>query len=395
MGAALALLPGSGSSSSTEGVQSVAPLAPVAQPIAPSPEESIDASLAPAPTALAVPLPAIDSSGPRPVVAPAAPLEDLVSRVVPAVAFVQAGQARGTGFFIAPDRVLTNAHVIGGHTVVQLQVGDAHYDARVGTVSQGTDLAVLHVVNPSPVQETLRLGSVGQARVGEEVIAVGSALGVLSNTVTRGIVSAVRQVGPVTLIQTDAAINPGNSGGPLISRSGLVIGVNSLRVAQQTAEGVAFAVAIDHATQLLSGRRPSDNQTPLGSLTQMLGGRDNETDDQRTRGEQDLSRILEGAARTAIELDGYWNRYAGMCVAKLKSSGDRPWFAAYDAAGVTLSNNSSINCESWLDEVRATAARIKDTVDRATETARQRGVFPGTVRDLRRRQRLDWAGWDR
>jgi hypothetical protein len=84
-----------------------------------------------------------------------------------------------------------------------------------------------------------------------------------------------------------------------------------------------------------------------------------------------------------------------MCVAKLKSSGDRPWFAAYDAAGVTLSNNSSINCESWLDEVRTTAARIKDTVDRATETARQRGVFPGTVRDLRRRQRLDWSGWDR
>jgi S1-C subfamily serine protease len=45
------------------------------------------------------------------------------------------------------------------------------------------------------------------------VIAVGSALGVLSNTVTRGIVSAVRKAGPVTLIQTDAAINPGNSGG--------------------------------------------------------------------------------------------------------------------------------------------------------------------------------------
>ena len=383
MGAALALLPGSGSKSSTENVPSAVPPAPVEQPIAPSQEESFDPPLAPMPTALAVPLPAIDSPAPRPVAAPAAPLEDLVSRVVPAVAFVQAGQARGTGFFITPDRVLTNAHVIGSHTVVQLQVGDARYDARVGTVSQGTDLAVLHVVNPSPVQETLRLGSVGQARVGEEVIAVGSALGVLSNTVTRGIVSAVRQVGPVTLIQTDAAINPGNSGGPLISRSGLVIGVNSLRVAQQTAEGVAFAVAIDHATQLLNGQRPSDNQTPLG-------GRGSDTDEQRTRGEQDFSRMLEGATRTAGELDGYWNRYASQCVAKLKPGGDRPWFAAYDAAGVTLSNNSSVNCAYWLDEVRTTATRIRDTVDRASETARQRGVYPGTVRDLRRRQRLDW-----
>jgi len=208
-------------------------------------------------------------------------------------------------------------------------------------------------------------------------------------------VSAVRQVGPVTLIQTDAAINPGNSGGPLISRSGLVIGVNSLRVAQQTAEGVAFAVAIDHATQLLNGQRPSDNQTPLNGLTQMLGGHGSETDEERTRGEQEFSRMLEGAARTAGELDGYWSRYASQCVARLKPAGDRPWFAAYDAAGITLGNHSTINCEQWLGEVRTTATRIKDTVDRASETARQRGVYPGTVRDLRRRQRLDWESGNR
>jgi S1-C subfamily serine protease len=394
MGAALALLPGSASTPAGPAHQAAAPLAPLAQPIEPSEEDSVEAPVAPATAALAAPSPSLEPPAPRPVAANA-PLEDLVSRVVPAVAFVQAGQARGTGFFITPDRVITNAHVVGAHSVVQLQVGEARYEARVGTLSQGTDLAVLHVVNPSPTQQTLRLGSVGQARVGEEVIAVGSALGVLSNTVTRGIVSAVRQVGQVTLIQTDAAINPGNSGGPLISRSGLVIGVNSLRVAQQTAEGVAFAVAIDHATQILNGQRPSDNQTPLGSLTQMLGGRGNESDDQRTRGEQELSRSLEGAARTAGELDSYWNRYAGMCVARLKPGGDRPWFAAYDPTGVTLGNNPSINCESWLDEVRTTAARIRESVDRATETARQRGVYPGTVRDLRRRQRLDWDSTNR
>ena len=328
-------------------------------------------------------------------VAMAAPLEDLVSRVVPAVAFVQAGQARGTGFFIARDRLLTNAHVIAGpHDCVRLQVGEAHYEARVGTVSAGTDLAVLQVMNPSPTQQVLRLGAVGQARVGEEVIAVGSALGVLSNTVTRGIVSAVRQVGQVTLIQTDAAINPGNSGGPLISRSGLVIGVNSLRVAQQTAEGVAFAVAIDHATQLLNGQRASDSQTPLNSLTQMLGGR-SDSDDQRARGEQDYIRILEWAAKSAAELDTYWSRYAGTCVAAARLRGDRAWFAVYETAGVTLGNNTTVNCGSWLDTVRTNAGRIRDEMEKAGETARQRGVYPGTVRDLRRRHRLQWSGWDR
>ena len=395
IGAGLALLPAPPSTPPPAAQAVVAPPVTLDQPADAGegdplnvPADLSGIPLTPQLPSLAAPVPVSNS------VAIAAPLEDLVSRVVPAVAFVQAGQARGTGFFISRDRLLTNAHVIAGHTVVRLQVGEAHYEARVSMVSTGTDLAVLQVMNPSPTQQVLRLGAAGQARVGEEVIAVGSALGVLSNTVTRGIVSAVRQVGQVTLIQTDAAINPGNSGGPLISRSGLVIGVNSLRVAQQTAEGVAFAVAIDHATQLLNGQRASDSQTPLNGLTQMLGGR-SDSDDQRTRGEQDYTRILEWAAKSATELDTYWSRYAGTCVAAARSTGDRAWFAVYETAGVTLGTNTSVNCGSWLDTVRTNAGRIRDEMEKAAETARQRGVYPGTVRDLRRRHRLQWSGWDR
>ena len=395
IGAGLALLPAPTQTPPPAVRAVLAPPVTLGGPAAGSDEDPLNVPANPSDTSLSPQLPALVA--PVPVsnsVAMAAPLEDLVSRVVPAVAFVQAGQARGTGFFIARDRLLTNAHVIAGHATVRLQVGEVNYEARVGTVSAGTDLAVLHVINPSPTQQVLRLGAVGQARVGEEVIAVGSALGVLSNTVTRGIVSAVRQVGQVTLIQTDAAINPGNSGGPLISRSGLVIGVNSLRVAQQTAEGVAFAVAIDHATQLLNGQRASDNQTPLNSLTQMLGGR-SDADDQRVRGEQDYSRILEWAAKSAADLDTYWNRYAGTCVTASHPAGDRTWFAVYDTAGVTLNVNSPVNCSSWLDSVRTNAGRIRDEMEKAAETARQRGVYPGTLRDLKRRHRLQWTGWDR
>src|SRR6185369_13885138 len=116
---------------------------------------------------------------------------------------------------------------------------NATYNARVQTVSTGSDLALLQVYGANPNQPVLTMGSVAHARVGEEVIAVGSALGVLSNTVTRGIVSALRQVGQVTLIQTDAAINPGNSGGPLVDRSGLVIGINSMAIQAQAGQGLA------------------------------------------------------------------------------------------------------------------------------------------------------------
>jgi hypothetical protein len=78
-----------------------------------------------------------------------------------------------------------------------------------------------------------------------------------------------------------------------------------------------------------------------------------------------------------------------------RPAGDHPWFAVYEAAGVSLATNSPVNCTSWLDTVRINAGRIRDEIDKAAETARQRGVYPGTVRDLRRRYRLSWAGWDR
>ena len=166
--------------------------------------------------------------------------------MLPAVVSIQAGQGQGTGFFVRPDVVLTKAHVVGEQSSVQLTAGERIYTARVARVSASSDLAVLQVYNADARQQTLRLGSASGLRAGQEVIATGSALGVLSNTVTRGIVSAIRDTGSVTLIQTDAAINPGNSGGPLVDRTGVVIGVNSMRIAAaQGDEGLAFAVAID------------------------------------------------------------------------------------------------------------------------------------------------------
>ena len=155
-------------------------------------------------------------------------IEDVVSAALPAVASIDTGSGRGSGFFIRPDLVVTNNHVVEGQNAVTLRAAGAQYTARVMTTSPSVDLALLQVYSANPQQPTLRLGTAATARPGEEVIAIGYALGALSNTVTRGIVSALRQAGSVTLIQTDAAINPGNSGGPLIDRDGTVIGINSM-----------------------------------------------------------------------------------------------------------------------------------------------------------------------
>jgi putative serine protease PepD len=368
------------------------PPPPVLEAVAPDrPMTTEFARLAPTPASLPEP------SGPP------GSLEDLVSQVLPAVASIEAGRSRGTGFFIKADTVLTNAHVVQGETFVKLQVGSPArgvaetgrmtYSARVVTMNTNVDLAVLQVYNANPGQATLRMGTVTTARVGEEVVAIGSALGVLSNTVTRGIVSAFRKAGSATLIQTDAAINPGNSGGPLVNRTGEVIGVNSMGISRQGGEGLAFAVAIDHASALLNGQSSTTGETPLGALRDQMAGTTSSADAARDQGEAQYAQALQAASRAADSIDNYWNRYASDCLVKASRPGDRPWFAALESNAVEISRVSKWDCASWLVTVREYAVEVQSRVQQASETARHNGVYPGVVRDMRRRYKLDWNGW--
>ena len=153
-------------------------------------------------------------------------LEDVISASLPAVALVETPGGRGTGFFVTQDTLITNSHVVEGNSYVTIKLSNGEaISGRVMQRSDDLDLAAIRTNDTRPGQATLPLASSREARIGGEVIAIGSPLG-LQNTVTRGIVSALRQVGAVVLVQTDAAINPGNSGGPLLDRSGRVLAVD-------------------------------------------------------------------------------------------------------------------------------------------------------------------------
>ena len=338
-------------------------------------------------------------TGPAPAsISPATPtgsIEDVVSASLPAVASIDTGSGRGSGFFIRPDLVVTNNHVVEGQNSVTLRVAGAPYTARVMTTSAAVDLALLQVYNPNPQQVTLRLGTVATARPGEEVIAIGYALGALSNTVTRGIVSALRQSGSVTLIQTDAAINPGNSGGPLIGRDGTVIGINSMGISKQVGEGLAFAIAVDHAIALVNGRPVVAAQTPLAGLTQAMGG-PSESEAARARGQGQYEQAVQWAARNSDQIDANWQRNSKLCVASATpTGGDRPWFAVYVPDGIKVARSNAYDCFAWIDDLKGAANQIKATLDKAAESARRDGVYPGTIRQIRQKYRMDWAGWDR
>ena len=166
------------------------------------------------------------------------------------------GGGQGTGFIISSDgQVVTNAHVVEDAASINVMLSDG--TVRIAELVQQDptrDLAVLKIDGEN--LPAARLGSSAEVEVGDEVLAIGNALG-LGDTpsVTTGIVSALERELQLSgnrltrLIQTDAAINPGNSGGPLVNAKGEVIGVNTAIAGN--AEGIGFAISIDHARPVI------------------------------------------------------------------------------------------------------------------------------------------------
>jgi S1-C subfamily serine protease len=325
-----------------------------------------------------------------------AQLEDLVSRLMPAVVTVQAGGGRGSGFFVAADTILTNVHVVGSSAGVTIRRADGStMNARVESTSSAYDIAVLKVDQPRADQTIIRMGSAADARVGQEVIAIGTPLGFLQNTVSRGIVSGLREVDGSTLVQTDAAINPGNSGGPLLDRRGTAIGI--IKSGYQGRDGLSFAIAIDHARGVLEGR-PAPAATPAAispsQYRPLAPAVASPIDERRAAAEKAFDQRMAQIAQAAEKLDDYWRRFRAACYeGKIGGSFDHDWFALFDPHA--MQGAVSPTCGPWFSEVQRMAFDIRDQVLALDERARVEGVYPGTRRDSRRRYHLDYAGWDR
>jgi len=168
----------------------------------------------------------------------------MVDRVLGSVVTVETEQASGSGFFVDGNGlILTNAHVVEGSSRIRIRTrSDDIFLARVVQTVQDKDLALLRI-STSGVP-ALPLGTSDAGVVGIDVFAVGSPLG-LQGTVTKGIVSAIRRMNGLTLLQIDAPINAGNSGGPLVDENGVVLGINTSKLTGGSAEGLGFAVAVD------------------------------------------------------------------------------------------------------------------------------------------------------
>jgi len=165
---------------------------------------------------------------------------------------IETASATGTGAVVSPDGfVVTAAHIITAPDDISVVFEDGRsLPARLSKVSGTSDLALLSVeardlpcfqVEPEPID------------VGTEVLVIGSPGGeALTHSVSKGIVSAYRDMDGTTLIQTDASINPGNSGGPMVDPNGRLLGVVSFKVAGPHVEGLGFSVAATNFGEDLS-----------------------------------------------------------------------------------------------------------------------------------------------
>ena len=196
-------------------------------------------------------------------------------------------QAAGSGVIvrITDDEVivLTNNHVIEDATSLSVTFNDSDtVDAAVKGTDTSKDLAIISVKKDGIKEETLShmkaaiLGDSDAIKVGEQVVAIGNALGI-GQSVTTGIVSAKnREIEGIDnstkLIQTDAAINPGNSGGALLNMHGELIGINVAKNSGNAVEGMGYAIPVNDATVVidtLSNRKaresiPEEEQGYLG-----------------------------------------------------------------------------------------------------------------------------------
>lgn len=192
--------------------------------------------------------------------------------------------------------ILTNYHVIENAKALTCTLADnTNVEATVKGVDEDRDLAVISIKTKDLSEDTLKqiaiatIGDSDKLQVGEQVVAIGNALG-YGQSVTTGIVSATnRSVSTSSdtdksqsYIQTDAAINPGNSGGALLNMSGELIGINSAKLSDTDVEGMGYAIAIsdvkDSINTMLQGKDVSTSSNTPSSSYYQQNNEDDEND---------------------------------------------------------------------------------------------------------------------
>ena len=188
----------------------------------------------------------------------------------------QKSESAGSGIIVGQNDsellIVTNNHVVeGSSTLTVTFIDEESVEADIKGTDSDKDLAVVAVPLSKIKDSTMNkiavatLGDSDKTQVGDQVIAIGNALG-YGQSVTTGIVSAKERTMDSydgKLLQTDAAINPGNSGGALLNANGEVIGINSAKIATETVEGIGYAIPVSDVSDLITNLMNQKTKTKV------------------------------------------------------------------------------------------------------------------------------------
>ncbi len=274
----------------------------------------------------------------------------------------QETQSSGSGIIIGQNDTellcVTNAHVIdGADTISVCFVDGSAVEASVKGSDTDNDLAVISVKLSDISDDTksqINVATIGDSsslKVGEQVVAIGNALG-YGQSVTSGIVSGLnRQLDDsnISMIQTDAAINPGNSGGALLNMSGEVIGINTAKAAATEVEGMGYAISMSDAmpvikelmTKTTREKVSDENASYLG-----ISARDFSSDMSSAYGIPEGIYVTSVASGSAAEKAGITEqsvitKFDGVSVSTVSALESRlEYYAAGETVEVTLQVNT-------------------------------------------------------
>ena len=185
----------------------------------------------------------------------------------------QKSESAGSGIIVGQNDsellIVTNNHVVeGSSTLTVTFIDEESVEADIKGTDSDKDLAVVAVPLSKIKDSTIAVATLGDSdktQVGDQVIAIGNALG-YGQSVTTGIVSAKERTMDSydgKLLQTDAAINPGNSGGALLNANGEVIGINSAKIATETVEGIGYAIPVSDVSDLITNLMNQKTKTKV------------------------------------------------------------------------------------------------------------------------------------
>ena len=278
-------------------------------------------------------------------------------------------EGSGSGIIVGKNDdnllIATNYHVVSGADTVSVTCIDGEtYAATVNGYDEDKDLAVVSVPLSDISDDTMdqievaTIGSSDDLKVGEQVVAIGNALG-YGQSVTTGIVSAKNRKmndqgieqdedsDATNLIQTDAAINPGNSGGALLNTAGEVIGINSVKYSDTSVEGIGYAIPVDTAKPIIEELITKEKVDESNSAYLGIVGVDVTSDVAKTYNMPTgvyVAQVMEGAAaeQAGIQKGDIITKFDGKDVTSMEElSSNMQYYAAGTTVDVVIERSSN------------------------------------------------------